>query len=131
MKGPARPVKITSSSAYWSIPPSILFYSFSVRFLPYIALWSFWIGGCLNVVTFSPFVSLSPTLRPRAFLQGWTCKEALLKAIGSGVRDLQNCRVYLNPDEPPAVIQSPGTGRWILAVGEVEPGVSWAVAEAG
>ena len=75
------------------------------------------------------YFRLPPTRRPEAFLRGWTCKEALLKAIGSGVRDLQNCRVNLNPDEAPAVFESPGTGSWILEAGEVKPGVAWAVAE--
>ena len=76
------------------------------------------------------YFRLLPAQRPQAFLRGWTCKEALLKAIGSGVRDLQHCRVNLNPDEPPAVFDSPGAGAWTLQVGEVEPGVAWAVAEA-
>ncbi len=68
--------------------------------------------------------------RPQAFLRGWTCKEALLKAIGSGVRDLGNCRVDLDPAAPPAVRAAPGTVEWALEVGEAEPGVAWAVAAA-
>jgi len=77
------------------------------------------------------YFRLPPAQRPEAFLRGWTCKEALLKAVGSGVRDLQNCRVNLNPGDPPEVFESPGAGKWTLQVGEVEPGVAWAVAEAG
>ena len=68
--------------------------------------------------------------RPAAFLRGWTCKEALLKAIGSGVRDLQNCRLNLNPDEAPTILAAPGEGFWELKTGEVELGVAWAVATA-
>ena len=75
------------------------------------------------------YFRLPPTRHSEAFLRGWTCKEALLKAIGSGVRDLQNCRVNINPDEPPAVFESPGTDSWRLQAGELEPGVAWAVAE--
>jgi 4'-phosphopantetheinyl transferase len=67
--------------------------------------------------------------RPAAFLRGWTCKEALLKAIGSGVRDLQNCSVNLDPNQPPAVLLAPGDSNWTLHAGEVEPGVAWAVAQ--
>lgn len=60
------------------------------------------------------FVRLPEPLRRRAFLRGWTCKEALLKGIGSGVRDLQNCAVCLDPDAPPRVLRSPQPG-WRLA----------------
>ncbi len=70
------------------------------------------------------YFRLAPALRPAAFLRGWTCKEALLKAIGSGVRDLQNCRVDL---ETPEVLEAP-EGTWELEAGELEPGVAWAVA---
>lgn len=73
------------------------------------------------------YFGLPAERRPAAFLRGWTCKEALLKAIGSGVRDLQNCRVRMNPDAEPAVLLAPGDATWQLAGGEVEPGVSWAV----
>ena len=66
--------------------------------------------------------------RAAAFLRGWTCKEALLKAIGSGVRDLQNCAVRMDPDLPPAVLVAPGSACWKVEAGEVEAGVAWAVA---
>lgn len=69
------------------------------------------------------YFRIPPPLRPAAFLRGWTCKEALLKAIGSGVRDLQNCRVNL---ETPEVLEAP-EGTWELEAGELQPGVAWAV----
>ena len=75
------------------------------------------------------YFRLAESKRPTAFLRGWTCKESLLKAIGSGVRDLQNCAVSMNPDAPPAVLTAPGGANWILEAGEVEPGVSWALAQ--
>lgn len=59
------------------------------------------------------FATLPEPLRMPAFLRGWTCKEALLKGIGSGVRDLQNCAVCLDPDRPPRVLRSPAPG-WSL-----------------
>ncbi len=74
------------------------------------------------------YFGIDPEQRPAAFLRGWTCKEALLKAIGSGVRDLQNCAVRTNPDAAPEVLLSPGSERWTLDAGEVEPGIAWAVA---
>ena len=74
------------------------------------------------------YFGLAPHRRPAAFLRGWTCKEALLKAIGSGVRDLQNCAVRMDPDSAPAVRHAPGRAEWNLTAGEVEPGVAWAVA---
>ena len=74
------------------------------------------------------YFRLEPSHRPAAFLRGWTCKEALLKAIGSGVRDLQNCSVDLDPNQPPAVLLAPGEFMWRLHAGEVEPGVAWTVA---
>ena len=75
------------------------------------------------------YFRLEPEYRPAAFLRGWTCKEALLKAIGSGVRDLQNCSVGLDPERPPAVLLAPGDSTWTLHAGEVEPEVAWAVAQ--
>ena len=59
------------------------------------------------------FARLPERLRRSAFLRGWTCKEALLKGIGSGVRDLQNCAVCLDPELPPRVVRSPA-GGWTL-----------------
>ncbi len=74
------------------------------------------------------YFALAEHRRTAAFLRGWTCKEALLKAIGSGVRDLQDCAVRMNPDAPPAVLCAPGDAAWKLEAGEVEAGVAWAVA---
>ena len=68
------------------------------------------------------FARLPEPLRMTAFLRGWTCKEALLKGIGSGVRDLQNCAVCLDPEQPPRVLRSPTAG-WNLT--------TWAVGEIG
>ena len=48
--------------------------------------------------------SLPAELRPAAFLRGWTQKEAILKGIGCGVRDLDRAQVRLDPRTPPAVV---------------------------
>ena len=58
------------------------------------------------------FAALPAELQPAAFLRGWTCKEALLKAIGTGMRDVQNCTVELDPREPAKVFVPTG---WKLA----------------
>jgi len=60
------------------------------------------------------FAELPEELQPEAFLRGWTCKEAVLKALGTGVRDLQNVSVELDPRLPPKVLESPGSNRWEL-----------------
>ena len=74
------------------------------------------------------YFRLAEARRPAAFLRGWACKEALLKAIGTGVRDLQNCAVAIDADAPPAVLFAPGGVRWHLEAGEIAEGVAWAVA---
>ncbi len=73
------------------------------------------------------FARLPEQLRPSAFLRGWTCKEALLKGIGSGVRDLQNCAVCLDPDQPSRVLRSPLPGWSLTTWTEGEIGVAVAV----
>jgi len=68
--------------------------------------------------------------KPTAFLRGWTCKEAILKGIGCGVRELANCCVDLDPTRPPRVLRSPaGCGMWELTTWEVSPGIVAAVAD--
>ena len=62
------------------------------------------------------FAALPPSLHAAAFSKGWTCKEALLKAIGTGMRDVQRCTVNLHPDQPAEVLANvPATGFWRLA----------------
>jgi len=73
------------------------------------------------------FARLPERLHRSAFLRGWTCKEALLKGIGSGVRDLQNCAVCLDPEQPPRVLRSPLPGWSLSTWAEGEIGVAVAV----
>ena len=73
------------------------------------------------------FGRLPDSVRRPAFLRGWTCKEALLKGIGSGVRDLRNCAVCLDPDAPPRVLRSPQPGWQLTTWRAGEIGVAVAV----
>lgn len=69
--------------------------------------------------------SLPAELQPAAFFRGWTCKEAVLKGIGCGTRDLDRCVVDLDPRRPPRVVGPPETvagwsvASWVPAVGYV------------
>lgn len=76
------------------------------------------------------FHQLPHDAKPSAFLRGWTCKEAILKGIGCGVRELANCAVDLDPSCPPRVLRSP-VGVWELTTWGVADGVVAAVAVAG
>jgi 4'-phosphopantetheinyl transferase len=76
------------------------------------------------------FHALPDEAKPAAFLRGWTCKEAILKGIGCGVRELANCAVDLDPTRPPRVLRSPA-GVWHLTTWEVAEGVVAATAVEG
>ncbi|MFO0937174.1 MAG: 4'-phosphopantetheinyl transferase superfamily protein [Gemmataceae bacterium] len=63
-----------------------------------------------------------PAERKRdAFLRGWICKEAVLKATGDGMRAVDRCSVCLDPTKPPRLIryagrpseESWGLGAWV------------------
>ncbi|HQU15310.1 MAG: hypothetical protein B7Z66_08160 [Chromatiales bacterium 21-64-14] len=55
-----------------------------------------------------------PALRTHAFLNGWTRKEAVLKATGEGLTgSLRRVGVSLAPDKP-ARFQAPGPAGWRL-----------------
>ena len=68
------------------------------------------------------FARLPAAARPAGFFRGWTCKEAVVKAVGAGSAALQAFDVDLNPDHPPAVLAGRGEpfagGRWELAAWE-------------
>lgn len=75
------------------------------------------------------FFAMPDDAKPAAFLRGWTCKEAILKGIGCGVRELANTAVDLDPASPPRTLRTPaGCGAWELTTWEVVAGIAAAVA---
>ena len=77
------------------------------------------------------YQALPAERRPAAFFRGWTCKEAVLKGIGCGVRDLDRCVIDLDPARPPRVAGPPETAAgWSVAMWEPAPGYVGAVAVA-
>lgn len=77
------------------------------------------------------FAGLPEAARTAGFFRGWTCKEAVLKGIGCGVRDLDRCVVELDPDAEPAVLGPPETASgWKLLTWQPTPDTLAAVAVA-
>jgi 4'-phosphopantetheinyl transferase len=76
--------------------------------------------------------TLPAELQPGAFLRGWVCKEAVLKGIGCGARELDRCIVDLDLRRPAGIIGPAETRReWSLACWEPAGGFMAAVAVAG
>jgi 4'-phosphopantetheinyl transferase len=82
------------------------------------------------------FRSLPETARLRAFYEGWTRKEAFLKALGHGLaRPLDSFDVTLGPGEPPRLLRTLGdpaeAGRFSLHAVDPESGYVGAIAIPG
>jgi 4'-phosphopantetheinyl transferase len=75
---------------------------------------------------------LTPERRPAAFLRGWVCKEAVIKAAGASVQYLDRFDVELDPARPPGVLAAEadpfGGSGWSVADWEPAPGFAAAVA---
>jgi 4'-phosphopantetheinyl transferase len=77
------------------------------------------------------FADLPESVRTLGFFRGWTCKEAVLKGIGCGVRELDRCVVELHPDAPPAIRGPAETAEgWQLLTWRPTPDTLAAVAVA-
>ena len=77
------------------------------------------------------FVSLPDEFKLAGFFRGWTCKEALLKAVGTGIQNVDKCVVDLDPRRPPNIIRfdhPAERGIWQLVAWEPEPGYAAALA---
>ena len=69
----------------------------------------------------STLLALPPHQRAKAFFRGWTCKEAYLKAIGTGLAELDQVEVALAPNIPARLILSPNSANWWLHTLEPQP----------
>lgn len=75
------------------------------------------------------FEQLPDEVRTAGFFRGWTCKEAVLKGIGCGARDLDRCIVDLDPRGPPRIVGPAETvGNWDVQCWEPMAGYVAAVA---
>jgi len=70
--------------------------------------------------------------RSQGFFRAWTCKEALMKAVGTGLQHVDRCVVELDPMCPPRVIRFDALPEtplsWSLATWEPHPGYLAAIA---
>jgi 4'-phosphopantetheinyl transferase len=72
---------------------------------------------------------LAEDARREGFFSAWTRKEALIKAVGTGLAGLKETEVSLAPDEIPAVLSAPGGAEaWQVFHLEPSPGFVGAVA---
>jgi 4'-phosphopantetheinyl transferase len=81
------------------------------------------------------WTALPATRKRQAFFDGWSRKEAFLKAIGLGLAfPLNRFSVSLAPDQPPALLEVDGDAaaakKWFLIALEVVPGFSAALVHA-
>ena len=65
---------------------------------------------------FAVIESVSPEQQQQLFFRYWTCKEAYLKATGTGLRDLQKVEIYLTLEQPAELNNS---DEWNLV--EIKP----------
>ena len=72
---------------------------------------------------------LAGDARREGFFNAWTRKEALIKAVGTGLAALKETEVSLAPNEIPAVLSAPGGAEaWQVFHLEPSPGFVGAVA---
>jgi 4'-phosphopantetheinyl transferase len=80
------------------------------------------------------YAGLPGERKPAGFLRGWTCKEAVLKGVGAGMRAVDACAVCLDPTLPPRLIAyrgRPEGERWGLGTWTPAEGIVAAVAVKG
>jgi 4'-phosphopantetheinyl transferase len=78
---------------------------------------------------FADYQALPEEIKPAGFFRGWTCKEAVLKADGRGMRIIDACEIGLDPRLPPSVLRFPDASMsWTLTIPDVIPGYACAVA---
>ena len=88
---------------------------------------------CFAASERAQFAALPAPARSVGFFQGWTRKEAFIKATGEGLsRSLHDFEVWLRPGEPARFLRVPGPPgaerSWSLHAFEPAPGYTAAVA---
>ncbi|MEL7244923.1 MAG: 4'-phosphopantetheinyl transferase superfamily protein [Cyanobacteria bacterium J06573_2] len=68
---------------------------------------------------FAVIESASPEQQQQLFFRYWTCKEAYLKATGTGLKDLQKVEISLTPEQPAELNIPDISGEWSLL--EIQP----------
>ena len=68
---------------------------------------------------FAVIESASPEQQQQLFFRYWTCKEAYLKATGTGLRDLQKVEISLTAEQPAELNISDISSEWSLL--EIQP----------
>lgn len=91
---------------------------------------------CFSQVEVAEFAALPPEQRAAGFFNGWTCKEAYIKAQGLGLSmPLDSFDVSLAPDGPAllrATRPDPSdAARWTMLALDVNPGYAAALAVEG
>lgn len=93
------------------------------------------VGRFFSAAERDQFHALPEADRPAAFLRGWVCKEAVIKAAGATVQCLDAFDVDLDPARPPAVLAvrdaALAGGGWAVAAWEPAAGFAAAVAVEG
>ena len=82
------------------------------------------------------FATLPEPIRHDAFFRAWTCKEAYIKAIGTGLATpLDGFSAAVDPREPPRLLQVAGdadeAGRWSIRHLELGAGYAGAIVAEG
>ena len=76
--------------------------------------------------------NLAEPHRDQGFFRAWTCKEALMKAVGTGLQHVDRCVVEMDPTRPPRAIRFGELPelplKWSLATWEPHPGYLAAIA---
>jgi len=93
------------------------------------------VGRFFSAAEAVAFRALPEEVRAAAFLRGWVCKEAVIKAAGASVQYLDGFDIDLDPARPPAVLAvrhaALAGGGWAVADWQPAPGYAAAVAVEG
>jgi 4'-phosphopantetheinyl transferase len=79
---------------------------------------------------FAAIESAPQEQQQQLFFCYWTCKEAYLKATGTGLKDLQKVEISLTPEQP-AKLNIPNSGEWSLLEIKPFPNCAGAIAVQG